>query len=256
MSVSENVVGQEFQIGETISKTFSVYLKNFVPLTLIVLVLSVPSLLLSWYFGHFDQAALQAELMTNGFGVSYFLPVFVSMLTMYLVAASVTYGVFQSLNGGTVVLGECLSKGLSRIVPVILVGILATIVIGIGMVLLIVPGIMAAVALIVVLPVAVIENPGAIASLKRSAELTSGSRWMIFGLILILGIAVGAIGWVIGFVSAGLFISGLSIVAILIGAVFNVVAGTFFQVLYAVVYNNLRVAKEGISTSQIAAVFD
>jgi len=68
----------------------------------------------------------------------------------------------------------------------IVVGILAGIAIGIGLLLLIVPGLFLLTIWAVVAPVIVIERAGAIESFGRSRELVRGSGWQVFGVIVVL----------------------------------------------------------------------
>ena len=54
-----------------------------------------------------------------------------------------------------------------------------------------IPGLIIYTVLWLVVPVAVVERPGIVASLRRSSMLTKGYRWQIFGMVLILGVADG-----------------------------------------------------------------
>jgi len=68
----------------------------------------------------------------------------------------------------------------------IVAGILAGIAIGIGLLLLIVPGLFLLTIWAVIAPVVVIEQTGAIDSFGRSRELVRGSGWQVFGVIVVL----------------------------------------------------------------------
>ncbi len=78
----------------------------------------------------------------------------------------------------------------SSVAPVlgalIVAGILAGIAIGIGLLLLIVPGLFLLTIWAVLAPVIVIERSGAMAAFGRSRELVRGSGWQVFGVILVL----------------------------------------------------------------------
>ena len=115
----------------------------------------------------------------------------------------------------------------------------------------------------VAIPVAVIERPGAIASLQRSAELTRGRRWQVFGLIICFFLAlIGALLLFAVLLLAVLFLvpganqtlldQASALATWLLSALFMAVQA----VLTAVSYYYLRVAKEGVGIEDIAAVFD
>jgi hypothetical protein len=110
-------------------------------------------------------------------------------------------------------------------------------------------------------PACVVERLGPLRSLRRSQELTRGHRWKLLGLLLlalacllavllILGIVLGittALGGTATF--AGPLVQYLSLVL-------YAVVLAFFWILIAVIYRDLRVAREGIDGDQIATVFE
>jgi hypothetical protein len=87
----------------------------------------------------------------------------------------------------------------------------------------------------------------------RSAQLTKGHRWKIFGL-WIAPIVAGAI---VQSVLEGLsnYVGGTLLMLIVLLA-WGALVSAFYAILVVVTYHDLRVAKEGVDTDQIAAVFD
>jgi uncharacterized membrane protein len=133
---------------------------------------------------------------------------------------------------------------------VIGVAIVAAIAKALAAILLIVPGLIVATMLWVAVPVAVVERPGVMRSLTRSAALTKGSRWQVFGIALLIGIgaivAAYFVAVVFGRGTAGSFVSWLATATIT----------AFAASVTAVGYTTLRFAKEGVGIDEIAAVFD
>jgi len=170
-----------------------------------------------------------------------------------LAQAVILYGAFQAMRGRPVNLGECLKVGLGRFFPIIGLVICAYLAIWIGLILLIVPGMILAMMWYVGTPVCVVEQKGPLASLGRSSELTKGHRWKIFGMVLLLLIIAGIVGAI---VVALLAITGSSVLITLGTLVWNGVWGAFYAIFGVVTYHDLRVAKEGVDTDQIASVFD
>jgi uncharacterized membrane protein len=124
--------------------------------------------------------------------------------------------------------------------------------ISVGAVLLVVPGLMLACRYYVAMPACITENEGVFASMARSAGLTKGYRWQIFGVFLLVTVTTVLGGMVIGFVAANFG----PIVLQIASTVWQVLAGAFGAVVAAIVYYNLRVVKEGVDIDRIAQVFD
>jgi len=238
-----SITQKQFSFGTVISESFSVFFSNLVPFCIVALILMAPLLVYDLAIG----------TPTGGFSPSQLLAFVIQSVLTQLLVATISFATFQYLRGQQVSIGECLSRGLSLIAPVIGVAFLAGLAVGIGMILLIIPGIIVAVMLWVAIPVAVVERPGVIESLKRSADLTKGQRWTIFGIVLVIGIILAVIGAILGgILVAAIGFTGLSIALWVLNAVF----GAFSATTAAVGYYFLRATKEGIDIGDIAKVFD
>jgi hypothetical protein len=87
-------------------------------------------------------------------------------------------------------IGETYAEVRPRLPALIAAGILAALGIGIGFLLLIVPGLILLTFWSMLVPVIVIEGSSAGDSFKRSFEVVRGHGWPVFGLILITFITV------------------------------------------------------------------
>jgi hypothetical protein len=101
-------------------------------------------------------------------------------------------------------------------------------------------------------PACVVEGLGPIESMSRSAALTKGYRWQMLG--------IGAIVFIARTVVSQMVQLGLAPVSPVLAAVAGVIASSVLA-LYGfcaviMTYHDLRVAKEGVDTEQIAAVFE
>ncbi len=115
------------------------------------------------------------------------------------------------------------------------------------------PGLILFTMWFVAIPVCVVERLGPISSLGRSRRLTKGHRWKILGLLLLLYL----IGIITSIFLGGTFTALGGTPLAMIGAlIWSAIWGTFASVVIVVTYHDLRVAKEGIDTEQIIAVFD
>lgn len=234
-----------FQIGEALSKTFSVWGSNLLPLVLVTLIVNVPTL----FFMRQELQAVgtkDAQLWSALAQVS-------SGLMGVLATGAVTYAVVQQLRGRPCGMGEALSVGAARFFPVIGVALLSMLCILGGLLLLFVPGVIASLMLFVATPVAIIERPGVVASLKRSSELTKGVKLPLFVLLyLIIGIATGILMYTLGM---GIRSAELTTKWVVLGAT-HVLVQSFSAVLPAVIYVLLRKSRDGASVEDLAKVFD
>lgn len=265
---------QEFRVGEIIGQSFQTTVRNIVPFGILaiiaVVIIVIIFLIVGGIFGlslPTTPGAMETEMQAPGVGFFIGLIV-VGLLTfaVYMgVMAAITYGTVQDLRGQPVGVGGLLQSAINLVMPVlgtfiVLLGVflLAAIV---AIILNFIPllGALASIALFVflyiifwvVIPVAVVERPGPIASLRRSVDLTKGNRWRILGIILLLiliSIGVTIVSLLIAYLGA--------VLGGIVQAVLNAILGVFGAVLIAVSYYRLRVAKEGVDIADIAKVFD
>lgn len=106
--------------------------------------------------------------------------------------------------------------------PALLINILSTLGVGLGLVLLIIPGIFLALSWCLALPAAVDRNLGAVEALSESFKLTDGHRLSLLLLFLILG-GLGLVGLCACFV--GIFVA-MTIGQIAIARVYTRLTGT------------------------------
>ncbi|MBS0410687.1 MAG: hypothetical protein JSR86_12290 [Proteobacteria bacterium] len=245
-------------VGRTLNRAFSLLGRN--PVSLLVsalLLVGLPLALLGW---------AQTSLLGNpvvGAGAAWttylFLPV--NVVAGALLQSSVIYGAVNDWNGQKADLGATLRAAFARLLPLIGVSILAGLATGLAAILLIVPGIMVAVAYEVATPVVVMERGrGVFGSLSRSADLTRGDRWPIFGilaLLFILGLVFSAIqNALIAAFNFGSPLAALR-VATMVGTPLTQAFTTLLGALVsASIYYELRNNKEGVGAEVLASVFD
>jgi hypothetical protein len=112
------------------------------------------------------------------------------------------------------------------------VSILFGLAVGIGFVLLIVPGLILMVLWAVVAPVTVLERPGVIAAFARSRELVRGNGWNVFAVILVVFLSILVISAVVAIAASGLGAVGLGLVQWVVNAALAPVAALSASVLY------------------------
>jgi uncharacterized membrane protein len=141
-----------------------------------------------------------------------------------------------------------------QILPLIGIAIIVGIAMVGGFILLVVPGVLVALALCVAFPVRIAERRGVFASIQRSRDLTRGYRWRIFLACLAYFGAVVVLQMVLAVVRLVLPISAITW-TITVTPLLSGVTSLFGAVGIAVIYCELRAAKEGARPTDVAAAF-
>ncbi|MDE0139775.1 MAG: hypothetical protein OXM57_03825 [bacterium] len=240
-------------VGEIVDATFTVYRRRFGPMLAIVLVLVFIPFLVSLVGGcSLDSGGTTTCSSPIGW-LGYYAGVVGSLVAgvaAILVAAEAYADVPSDWR-------SAMSAAIRRIVAIIAATIVAGILLAIGFVLLIIPGIFVLVSLAVVWEALIIEGIGPMESIKRSWRLVSGERWRVFGagvlVIVLMAIVVGVISAVIALIlSAGLGVSG-GMTGYLVQQVASLLSIPLTAALGTVIYLDLRVRKESLSTDELAA---
>ncbi|BDG04578.1 hypothetical protein [Anaeromyxobacter oryzae] len=255
-----------FTAGEVIGKTLKAWWKNVVPFTILSVVTMAPVVV---WLVDFQRSLLAAQadpasFYRDGFGrfLGGFGVVWVVSMLLYVVAlGAMTRGTFGYLRGERVSFGAMLTTGFGRGLPVVALALVAWIAIMFASILLVFPGIMLACAWAASVPAAVVERIGPFQALSRSAELTRGVRWKVFAAFLALfgvlwglsmGVQLAASAFAVLALPAEHAPMGTLVVSQLGTALFSCIP----SVGCAVTYHELRAAREGLDTAQLASVFE
>lgn len=234
------------------------------------------------YFGvSFALAALPSVLIRLAVPASAFVPasgtgggfarmlpavfaVALAWMLLYLAAQAILFrATAAQLDGRPESFGSYVGRAARALLPLVGLGILLTLCVGMGWVLLMVPGLMLAMMWSVAAPALVVERIGIFESFGRSRYLTSGARWRIFGIFVlvyavylvasaVLGLGFGALS---GLTTGGairtqpsLVSSGLSILLqTLFVAISTAIQGTL--------YVELRDWKDGPVGNRLVDIF-
>ena len=254
---------EPFSMGRALRLTVSAWVKN-APFVLLMAALLYLPLFLFFRVGSMeDLVAMQEGALTLE---SRWVQIY-SILAQSLLAAVLAFAIFQALSGKRVTFGEALSTGLKRMFPVLGVSIAYGLIVGVGTLFLVIPGLIFMCMLYVAVPAAVIEAPGIGGALGRSRDLTDGHRLAIFGLALALGLANMGMAYLIEqslfgdlteskleAMSPEKLVSTVNY-AIVVNVGWMAITASFFAVSTVVVYFLLRKSKEGTNADELAAVF-
>jgi hypothetical protein len=246
----------DFRVGQVLSQAWRVLSRNFFTFIVVTGIASLPPVLLQ---RPLPGGAPPADPLQN-FGLAM-LTLLVAVVFNALAQGTVVYGAFEIMRGRPINLAESARVGLRRFFPIVGLAIVVSLLVGLASILLLFPGVMLYTMWYVATPACVVERAGVFRSLGRSRELTRGHRWKIFGLYIVVLIPSLIVGGVIGAVmlqggAAAVNTALASTLGRIANLIWSAVWTAFFSIIVVVTYHDLRVAKEGVDTDQIAAVFE
>jgi hypothetical protein len=156
--------------------------------------------------------------------------------------------------------------GLAVALPLFLLAIVSAIGVGLATILLIVPGIIVYIMWSVAAPALVEERLGVLEALSRSTDLTSGARWKILGLELVVLVGYWVFSGVVGVLivmilggmrgmAATVATGDFPLAYFVLTALLNTIVSAVWGVIQTSLYVELRDWKEGPPANALADVF-
>ncbi len=233
----EQGIKRELSLGEVISKTFELYRRDFVKYFVLFAVVGVIiGVVTTLARNAFVLPTLPSNPTPQQF--SDWFPRFFGALVPLVASIFIVTVVFSSIAQGSAIklaseriekgqadLGTSVKFAVSRLLWIWALSIVVGIIVFLGLIALIVPGIILAIMFSLALPVLLIENKGVFDSMRRSRELV-GHRWLkTFATFLVLGIIV---------IIASLIVSAISGPLGVVGPVVNGILSAFYQPLFPI----------------------
>lgn len=169
-------------------------------------------------------------------GAAMGLAAFMSIVGMVLglVAHGMTVGMAQeAIAAGTTSLNTGISVVTSRLVQLIVAAVLVGIAVGVGMLLLVIPGIIAAFLFMFTFVIIIVDNIGAVDAMKKSFELVKAN----LGDLIMLFIAVIGVGIVISIIS--MIFRFIPVLGQLAGSLLMGIFGGYITIVIVKVYQGL-----------------
>ncbi len=259
MAVSyDGATARTLDIGSVFSRAFGIIGRNIGPYAIIGIVLMLVPAAASNFLTYSAVSSQDFGSLGAAAWAVYALAVITSLL---FIPAALSIAA-QDDRGGGVDLGSVFRTALITFIPAFLHGILWTIGVGIGFVLIIIPGIILSCMWAVSYPALVIDRHGIFGSFGRSRQLTKGSRWTIFAILVILFILAIIMSGLAALTGPGLGVfTGLPELQDA-GALFFIASALSNTIIYiigiailAAMYLELRTIKDGAGTEHLGEVF-
>lgn len=267
----------------TFGKAFVIYGRRFVPFVVITMMASVPGVVLSaapFMSGGGYLAGSGAATATSLLGAA----------AAILASAAVTYCVVEErhgrvpspagairflvqrlppLSGVAILTAAAMAWGVLAVpvwsrVGAVLPGALTpllsgvevsavvnTVSLALGIVVVLVPWCMFCLSM----PVCIAEHAGVLASMSESRRLTRGHRLTVFATLLVFALGVLILHAAFAGVFAGVLASAGPLATVVSNAVLGVIDSSVYGVLAGVLYDDLRLARDGVDP-RLAGVFD
>lgn len=236
-------------LGEVLDVAFGLYRSRFAPLLVIAVVCQLIPVCLAVYLQVSSETDLHLMLR-----LGYYL---IAVVLGSIGVAASTFVVSDAYLGRETSAADALARAAPLIGRLVVISFLLSLVVGVGLILLIVPGLIFLAGLLLSTVVAVIESPpSATAALNRSWALTKGYKGKVLLTMIVAGLLLAVPGIALGVVG-GLFGAAVNQPAALwffvLPLVFQIFVYPFVYVVQTVLYYDLRVRKEGFDLDLLAS---
>lgn len=251
-------------LSELLDRMFAIYRKYFLTLlgtTVLPYLLLIPVGAVAGvgFFAAISAGSPNAFSLGTGVAAIFALYVFYAIAICFSWIA-VTAAVWDIQLGRAPTIRGSYRAAWPHLWKAVLAGILFALAVVAGFILLVVPGVMLALAWSLIGPVIVAEGAGPVRAMGRSWDLTSGYKGKVFVIVLICS----GIAWVMTYafqipmlIIAGLFIKGgsnpawIMIVSALSGVVGGILPAPLQATGMCLVYYDSRVRKEGFDLQRM-----
>ena len=205
-------------LGEILDGAFTLYRRQFSSMILTALIPQIPIILLYTVWGVFS-ATMSGDASSGAIGAGMIVMIIlgVVLIPAALLGAAVgisaiTFQVSRAYTGSPVTTREALRRGVEMMWNTLGGMMIMGLLIGIGFILCIVPGILAWVATFAVIPAIVLERRGPIEAVERSHALSKNAWLDVFLLLLVVYLITALPGFAVGMFAmlgvGGVMVSG------------------------------------------------
>ncbi len=281
----ETMQFEPMSVGRIFDRAFLIYRNNFLRFITIVAVIEVPLALLSTVSGSWGRTKATtsysrtsepgpvqpgARVASRQYDSSYEVPsafglvgviagVLLQLVGTMLCQAALIKNVSEAYLGNEITIGQAYQFALPKAVTLVLAAICVGLVVGLGFLLLVVPGVIFALWFFLTTPAIVVENHSATSGMSRSKALVAGNLGKVFAVGFLVQIISAIIGWpmayVGGFVGRVLFGGNLMLQSFMIQLATTVgliLVAPISAAAFILLYYDLRIRKEGFDLQMLA----
>jgi hypothetical protein len=222
------IIGQAWELYKT-------HWRHLLPIALVVFVLvSLLALLLAVLLGWVGFAA--------GF--------FIAIAGIFWIQGALVVAVDDIRDGrADLSFSDTLARVRPKLNTLTLAGFLAALGIGIGLLLLIVPGLVLLTIWLLIVPAIMLEGHGVLSSFGRSRELVRGHGWNVFGVIVLTVLVLIGVGLAFSIVDA---VIDNGWVSVLLDIASQTLTAPFIALAWTLTYYELRTLKEAVPAPALA----
>jgi hypothetical protein len=174
-----------------------------------------------------------------------------SLLGAPVAFAAATHAVGELYLGRRTTIGQSLRVGTSILAPLLGTALLYYLAVGVGLLLLLVPGLYLGLCWLLVWQVMVLERRFGTAALRRSRELMRGHLLRGFGVVLVGGLVVGVLSTVLGLVFGAVPLLGP-----LGSGLANAVGFAYTTTVGVLLYFDIRCRREAFDLEHLARLVE
>ncbi len=251
-------------IGEILSTAFEIYKANASSLLMIVAIVVVPLTFVSAFIGGVLFAPDTETITVLGEPVGevsartasaaflvFLVGIVIAVIINAVLQAALMRGAALGSIGDPVDIDASYKWGFARFGSVLLISILVGLVVLVGLILIVIPGLIFAVMLSVAIPALVVENLRGTDAMSRSWNLVKGHFWHAVGVIIVAGIITAVVGGIVGAIG-GVFGDNWFL-SWIFQAIAQIITAPFAAIVSVLLYLDLRARREALTADGLRA---
>jgi hypothetical protein len=248
-------------LGDILSAAFDVYKANAAQLITIVAIVVVPLSFISHFFtgvvfkptttetvGFAGQTISTTSRSFGTFVLGSLIAAAIAVIISAALQAALVRGAALATVGEPIDVEASYRYGFRRFGSVFWISLLVGIIVAVGFILLIIPGIIFLTMLAVAIPALIVENRRGTDALGRSWNLVKGHFWHVLGTIVVAAIITGVVGSIFGlFGGSNWFLQWI------FGSIGTIITAPFSALVAILLYVDLRARNEGLTGERLRA---